>query len=92
MRYSLRVRDWLKAFFMAIGAPVLTFIMDSINADEPTINVNKLITVGISAGIMYLLKNFFTDDLKVANKVISEKIESVKKDNEVVQAINTDKG
>ena len=68
---------------MAVGAPVLTFILDSINAEEATINVNKLITVSISAGIVYLLKNFFTDDLKVANKVISEKIESVKKeDNE----------
>ena len=83
MRFSLKARDWIKALLMAIGAPVVTFLIDSFNAEEVVINASKLTNIAISAGLVYILKNFFTDDLKVANKVISEKIESVKKDDEV---------
>lgn len=80
MRYSLKLRDWLKAALMAIGAPVLTFLLDSLNAEEFVFNWKKLVTVAASAGIVYILKNFFTDDTKVANAIISERIEAAKTD------------
>lgn len=72
MRYSLKLRDWLKGLLMAVGAPVLTFIIDSLNEGELTLNWRKLAVVAISAGLMYLLKNFFTDDVKTAVKVLDE--------------------
>ena len=80
MRYTLKLRDWLKAALMAIGAPVLTFLLDSLNADELVFNSKKLATVALSAGIVYILKNFFTDDTKVANAIITERIEAAKTD------------
>lgn len=80
MRYTLKLRDWLKAALMAIGAPVLTFLLDSLNADEFVFNGKKLATVALSAGIVYILKNFFTDDTKVANAIITERIEAAKTD------------
>lgn len=72
MRYTLKFRDWMKGLIMAIGAPVLTFIIDSLNEGELTLNWRKLAIVALSAGLMYLLKNFFTDDVKSAVKVLHE--------------------
>ena len=72
MRYSLKLRDWLKGLLMAIGAPVITFIIDSLNEGELTLNWTKLAVVALSAGLMYVLKNFFTDDVKTAVKVLDE--------------------
>jgi hypothetical protein len=80
MRYSLKLRDWLKAAIMAIGAPVLTFLLDSLNAENFVFNWGKLATVAASAGIVYILKNFFTDDMVVAQKVIEEKIAATKEE------------
>ncbi len=73
-RYKLLLRDYLKAVIMAIGAPVLTFIIDSLNADQFTFNWKKLLIVAISAGATYLLKNFFTDDIKTSKKILNETI------------------
>lgn len=80
MRYTLKLRDWIKAAIMAIGAPVLTFLLDSLNAENFVFNWSKLATVAASAGIVYILKNFFTDDMIVAQKVIEERIETVKEE------------
>lgn len=71
-RFTLALRDYLKAFIMAVGAPVLTFIIDSLKAETIVYDWKKLLIVAISAGAAYLVKNFFTDDIKVAKEVLIE--------------------
>ncbi|MBC7381890.1 MAG: hypothetical protein H7296_02725 [Bacteroidia bacterium] len=57
---------------MAIGAPVLAFIIDSLKAEQITFDWKKLIVVAVSAGAAYLMKNFFTDDVKVAKEILQK--------------------
>lgn len=71
-RFSLAIRDYGKAIIMAIGAPVLTFIIDSLNAETFIFNWKKLILVAVSSGAAYLLKNFFTDDIKTAKNILGQ--------------------
>lgn len=59
-KFSLTAPDWLKGLLMAIGAPVITLIIQSTNAGTLTFDWKALLTTAISAAGMYLLKNFFT--------------------------------
>lgn len=54
-QFSLKLRDYIKGFMMAIGTPVLYFIQEAI----PGYNLDPIVKIAISAGITYLLKNFF---------------------------------
>ena len=71
-RFTLALRDYGKAFVMAVGAPVLTFIIDSLKADAIIFDWKKLLVVAVSAGAAYLVKNFFTDDIQTAKNVLIE--------------------
>ncbi len=68
--YKLKLRDYLKAFLMAVGVPVINAVLESLNAGEVTINWNHIWKIAVGAFLVYLLKNFLTDDMKVATKVI----------------------
>lgn len=59
-KFSLTAPDWLKGLLMAVGAPVITLIIQSTNAGSLVFDWKALLTVAISAAGMYLLKNFFT--------------------------------
>lgn len=71
-RYTWHLRDFLKGALMAFGTAFLTTLTQVLNSGElPTGGQLKISAIaGISAIIFYLLKNFFTDDVKVAEKVI----------------------
>ena len=71
-RFTLAFRDYGKAFIMAIGVPVLTFILDSLKAETFVFDWKKLGLIAVSAGVAYLVKNFFTDDIKTAENVLTE--------------------
>lgn len=71
-RFTLQVRDFLKGAVVAVVTPVLTFLLDSLSADQFVFNEKKLYIVAISAFIAYLLKNYFTDDVSVAQKVLDK--------------------
>lgn len=66
--FKLKLRDWLKGLIMAIGTPVLYLAQELI----PSWNLPPLAKAAIAAAITYMLKNFFTDDVKVAEKVLNE--------------------
>ena len=68
--YKLLTRDFLKALIMAIGAPVLTFLYDSLKAENFVFEWKKLLIVAASAGVAYLIKNFFTDDIKISKEIL----------------------
>lgn len=66
--FSLKKRDWLKSLILFIGAPLVYWVQTLI----PGLNLPPEIKVAISAGLTYLAKNYLTNDVATANKVIEE--------------------
>lgn len=72
MRYTLKIRDFLKAALIAIITPVLYVIQDSMSKGELTLHWKEILVAAISGFVAYLIKNFFTDDIKTARKIIEK--------------------
>lgn len=72
MRYTLSARDWLKGFILAVVIPALLTIQQSLAAGELTINWQQIGMSALATLIAYLVKNFVTDDVKVAEKTLDE--------------------
>lgn len=78
-QFSLSAHDFLKGFIMAIGTPVLLALQELIpnwHIGAPGSSSDILVKAALSAGVAYLLKNFF-DAPKI---IIDDKktVESVK--------------
>ena len=73
-KYELKLSDWLKGLLIAIGATVIPAIIALLsNGTFP--NKQQLIAIGIgglSAGLTYVAKNFFTDTNAVAVATIEK--------------------
>lgn len=67
-RFTLQARDFLKGLLMGVGTPVLIVVQELI----PNWPLTLIEKAALSATVTYLLKNFFTDDVKVATKVIDQ--------------------
>lgn len=65
---KLTSADFWKGFIMAIGTPVFYMLQEMI----PGWNVDPLIKAALSAGVTYLIKNFFTDNVKEAENTIKK--------------------
>ena len=65
--FTLKLRDFLKGLIMAIGTPVLYMLQELI----PNWNLGPVEKAALSATVTYLLKNLFTDDIKAAQKTLS---------------------
>lgn len=76
-RFSLQKRDWLKGALVAFGTAFLTTAMQSLNAGTmPTLPQLKIsLIAGLAALGTYIIKNYFTDDVKVAEKVLAKEAE-----------------
>jgi uncharacterized membrane protein len=70
--FKLKLRDYLKGILMAVVVPALVLIQQSLSAGQITIDWKALGISSVAALIGYLLKNFLTDDIKVAEKIIKE--------------------
>ena len=72
--YSLKKSDWLKGLLVAVGATILPAIISLLsNGNFPNAGQLKAILIGgLSAGLTYVAKNFFTDTNKVAEKTIQD--------------------
>ena len=55
---------------MAVLVPVMYIIQNSIAAGSLTFNWKEIGIAALSGLIAYLIKNFFTDDIKQAKKII----------------------
>lgn len=73
-KFSLQARDWLKGALVAFGTAFLTSVTQWINAGAlPTWPQTKVsLIAGIAALVVYLTKNFMTDDVKQSEKVLTE--------------------
>ena len=67
-KFSLKVRDFIKGFGMAVGTPLLYFVQDLI----PGWTIDPIYKIAISAAVTYLLKNYFSNDVANAQKVLDE--------------------
>ena len=66
--FSLKLRDILKSFIIAVGTPILYLVQELI----PGWNVPPIAKAAIAATITYLLKNFFNNDVKSAVTIVEE--------------------
>lgn len=58
--YSLDIRDTLKGILVAFIGAIITPVTESLNAGVLTFDWKHILTGGITAGLAYLVKNFFT--------------------------------
>lgn len=70
--FKLKLRDFLKGVLMAIGVPVLLIIQQSIATGSMTFNWQQIWMAAIGGFVAYLAKNFLTDDVKAAEKVLEK--------------------
>ena len=72
MKYTLKTRDFLKGALMAVLVPAVYIIQTSLDAGVLTFNWKQIIIAAVSGLLAYLIKNFFTDDIKVAKNIIAK--------------------
>lgn len=63
-QFTLKARDFLKGLFMAVATPALYIVQEMI----PGWNIDPILQASISAGISYLLKNYFESTKEVTIK------------------------
>ncbi len=83
-QFSLNWRDAGLGLVVAVITAALTAILDSINSGVTNINWKTVGIVAATAGISYLLKNFFTpaktivmgkkEEVKIIDKVTGESL------------------
>jgi hypothetical protein len=77
-QFSLSLNDFWKGLLMAVGSPIIAIIIQSLNAGSLTINWKTIATVGLSALLMYLSKNFFDKPKLVVNDPSPNAMQQVK--------------
>lgn len=71
-QFSLSSMDLVKGLVMAALVPALVIIQQSVTAGSLIFDWKAIATSAIGGFIAYLLKNFFTDDIAVAQKTLVE--------------------
>jgi len=71
MKYSLSKLDWIKSLVMAALVPAIYIIQSSLAAGEMKFNLKEIGIAACSGMVAYLIKNFFTDSVKQAEKIIA---------------------
>ena len=73
-KFSLKWKDAINAIIMTLIGQALLIIMQAADGEFPSLNEFKTGLIGSVkyAIIPYLLKNFFTDDIKKAQTVLAD--------------------
>ena len=69
-RFSINWNDLIKGLYMAVILPVLTTIQQSISNGELTFNWRLIGLTSLAGLVGYIIKNFFTDNVKDAEKTL----------------------
>jgi hypothetical protein len=67
-QFSLKWRDIVRGFILAVLTPALLIIQQSLEANSLTFNWHQIGMASIAGGLAYLVKNFF-EPTKVIEKV-----------------------
>lgn len=73
-KFSLETKNFLVGFLLAVGAVVVPGIITLLSSGHLP-NKGQLIATGIaglSAGLTYITRKFFTDDVAAAQKTLQE--------------------
>lgn len=76
MRFTLSKLDGLKAIAMAVLTPAFTILAQTMANGSLTFDWKAIGTTTVSAVGAYLLKNFLTDDVKAAQKILDSQNKS----------------
>ena len=73
-KFSLQARDFAKGALVAFGTAFFTALTQSLSTGALPTGAELRVSAiaGVSAIIIYLSKNFLTDDIKAANKILDE--------------------
>lgn len=77
-QFTLNLSDWWKGLIMAVVAPVIAIIMNSINAGSLTFNWHLIWVAAVSGALAYLAKNFFDSPKIVVTGASTATIDAVK--------------
>lgn len=69
-RFSINWNDFLKGLILAVIMPVLTIIQQSISNGELTFNWRLIGLTAAGAFVAYIIKNFFSDNVKAAQNTL----------------------
>lgn len=58
-QFSVNMKDLAKGLLMTVLGSVLTVVYTSLDAGSLDIDLKKAVIVGVTAGVSYILKNFF---------------------------------
>lgn len=58
-QFSLKLRDFLVGLLVAVLTPILVSVEGVLRTGSLEFDYHKLLVIGLSAGVAYLLKNFF---------------------------------
>ena len=92
--WSLKWKDAVNAIIMMIIGQALMIVMQAADAEFPSIEEFKIGLIGSIkyAVIPYILKNFFTDDIKAAQKTLSKaKVEGIQAAEPIPPPLETEK-
>lgn len=78
-QYSLNMRDLLRGLLIAVITAVLTAMLDALNLGGiNNLNWETIGVVGLTAGVSYLVKNYFTPTEIVVIKPPEKAVTAVK--------------
>lgn len=87
-KFALNGQDWLKGLVVAVITPVITIIIDSLNAGTLVFDWKHIAITALTAGLAYLVKNFLDPAKIVITDPSPKSIADVKKGNAVVNITN----
>ena len=61
---KLNLKDWLRGLYLAVGTPVIGALIDSLNQGNFSFSwefLKPFVFTGLSAGMLYILKNLVTN-------------------------------
>lgn len=70
--FSINWNDFLKGLLISVLAPVLIILYNTVSTGSFDIDWKQVLTAGASAGLAYIIKNFFTNDTSAAIKLIEK--------------------
>lgn len=77
-QYTIDLRDGIKALIVAVLTPVLFIVQQSLTTNNLNFDWKVLLMAGLSGGVGYLIKNFFTES-EVKIKVSSDVVDKIDK-------------
>ena len=68
-QYTIGWKDGLRSLLIAVVTPVIDVIIQSLNEGSLTFDWKRIAVTGLSAGLAYLAKNYFTpSEIVIAKK------------------------